>query len=52
MPTEDGFVSTCPGDGLPSSLRGEEAVRGLNWRADKVIRDAEGKIHIYGEIVP
>ncbi len=80
--TEDGFMSTCPGDKVPASFAGKEALmhlrvpagtpgvwmetvgrlegseselllgRGLNWRADKVVVDANGKIHIYGEIVP
>ncbi len=80
--TENGFMSTSPGDQLPAAFQGKEAImhlrvpagtkalwveeagafkaseqelllaRGQKWRADKVVVDAKGKIHIYGEIVP
>ncbi|GGQ84330.1 hypothetical protein GCM10010195_44970 [Kitasatospora griseola] len=83
--TEDGFMSTSPGDrppsqarrrpctcGFPPAPRGSGALglwgenigtfggaeqelllgRGLKWRADKVIVDTKGKVHVYGEVVP
>ncbi|MEV7122167.1 putative T7SS-secreted protein [Kitasatospora griseola] len=80
--TEDGFMSTSPGDRPPAAFAGKEAIlhlrvpagtkglwvenigtfggaeqelllgRGLKWRADKVIVDTKGKVHVYGEVVP